>query len=195
MMISALIIPFSATIDEITLSSTGSQLVKLNARKTNQAIVDASGPRTDSIKGLQGGAGPNLDLSAMNLGPADLQFLGAVFTSFSKFIAAIRLLNLSANKCFGMKFGRHATPGQSEYTEDGWTTICDALKGTQIETLDISDIGLTPSGLTKFSNAMSAIATLSTLNLRDNETIEAADIEAIKILAPNVSIRLVSIEH
>ena len=95
MMISSLIIPFSAALDEITLSSTGSKLLVLHHTARFQAEVDASGPKTYNLKGLQGGADPNLNLSAMNLGPADLEFLCIVFTTFSKFTAALSEVDLS----------------------------------------------------------------------------------------------------
>jgi hypothetical protein len=103
-----------------------------------------------------------LDYSNQDIGPAELMMISSLIIPFS---ATIRLLNISANKCFGTKFGRHATPGESEYTEEGWTAICDAIKGTQIETLVLSDIGLNPAGLTIFSNAMPAIASLNMITV------------------------------
>jgi hypothetical protein len=167
--------PFSAAINEITISSTGSKQLSLAQADYDQARADASGPRTYTLSGLQGGADPNLNMSSLNLGSEDLQFLSTVFTSFTNFAAAIRLLNISANKCFGNYYGRHATPGQSDYSEDGWIAICDALKGTQIETLVLSDIGLTPVGLTIFSNAMSAIAAIRMVNLSANKCFGATN--------------------
>jgi hypothetical protein len=54
--------PFSATINAITMSSTG----------------DPYQPMTYTLDGLQGGADPNLDLSSKDFGPADLQVLSMV---------------------------------------------------------------------------------------------------------------------
>jgi hypothetical protein len=105
-----------------------------------------------------------LDYSDQDIGLVELMMISSL-TCIIPFSGAIRLLDISANKCFGVRRGWHATPGESEYTEDGWTATCDALKGTPIESLDISDIGLTPSGVTIFSNAMSAFATMNSLTV------------------------------
>jgi hypothetical protein len=72
-------------LNKVTISSTGS---KLSGRR-------GSGPVTYTLEGLQGGADPNLDLSSKNLGPADLQFVSVVFTSFSKFSATLSEVDLS----------------------------------------------------------------------------------------------------
>jgi hypothetical protein len=147
-------------------------------------MMAVKGTTIKSITGIIEGQ-TSIDWSGQDLKPCDMKILAADI-EFTPFSAAIRLLNISGNKCFGNYCGYHATPGRSEYTEDGWTTICDALKCTQIETLDISDIGLTSSGLTTFSNAMSAIATLSEVNL-SGATIEEGDLAALRSAAPNVS--------
>jgi hypothetical protein len=81
--------PFSATLNSITISSTGSK---------HSPYAKGSGPRTYTLEGLQGGADPNLDLSAKNLGSADVQFVSVVFTSFSKFSAALSEVNLHGAK-------------------------------------------------------------------------------------------------
>jgi hypothetical protein len=120
----------------------------------------------------------SLDYSDQGFGPGELMMISSLVMPY---IAAVQLLNISANKCFGVRNGRHARPGETEYTEDSWTTICDALKGTQIETLDLSDIGLTPSGLTIFSNAMSAIAALNELRVGTNPAIgRATGVQSIR---------------
>ena len=77
-----------AALNAITVSSTGS---KYDRRRKG------SGPITYTLEGLQGGADPNLDLSSKNLGPADLEFVSVVFTSFSKFSAAVKFLDVSKN--------------------------------------------------------------------------------------------------
>jgi hypothetical protein len=71
--------PDSGALNAITISSTGSKY---------ESWKKGSGPRTYSLEGLQGGADPNLDLSSKNLGPADLQIVSAVVTSFRKCSAA-----------------------------------------------------------------------------------------------------------
>jgi hypothetical protein len=169
---------FSAALNEITLSSPGSPL------KT----IASTGPRTYTLKGLQGGADPNVDLSSKNLGPADLQFLSTVFTSFPEFTAAMNSLNLSNNNCFRRS---QDNDGRAPWIDDqtGWIAICKTLKGNNtIETLVLCEIGARPVALSTLANAISDMAALSTVNLRDNKFIEIADIEAMKIAAPNVLI-------
>jgi hypothetical protein len=85
--------------------------------------------------------------------------------------------------------------GLIEYAEavfGGIEALCTGLPNTSIQRLNLSEIGLTPDGLTRlailFTSNTTFTAALSTLNLRDNGAIEAADIEAVKIAAPNVSI-------
>jgi hypothetical protein len=62
---------FAATLDELTLSSTCTDV--------------HTAPRPYTLKGLQGTTGSILDLSEVYLGAEDLQFLSRVFTSFPKF--------------------------------------------------------------------------------------------------------------
>jgi Ran GTPase-activating protein (RanGAP) involved in mRNA processing and transport len=321
MIISSLVMPYTAAaLNHITVDSTGSE----DLRAVHLVRFAHTGPRTYTLQGLQGDADPNLDLSSKNLGPADLQFLAIVITSFSKFtaaidqitfdgnpitgsnvkfystgniasvnnvdsdlsgceallealkisavsklsfgncfmgptalstlakfipdIAAIREMNLSMNKCFGSKDTNPGTTTNevvhdTDKDQTGWHAICKALKGTAIETLVLSDIGAGPVALSTLADAItdmaaiislnamknpigdkgiqvlcgalkatgienlnladtgmtvvgltflaadiSKMAALSTVNLCANANINVADIEAVKIAAPNVSI-------
>jgi hypothetical protein len=127
-----------------------------------------------------------LNLSDTGLSPVNLTRLANIFTSDTSFSATIRRVNLSANKCFGEKnYGReHGVDND----QTGWRAICEAFKGTAIETLVLSDIGAGPVAVSTLADAISYMAALSTVNLCDNANISVADIEAVKIAAPNVSI-------
>ena len=89
---------FTTTLNQLTVSSTAPNQIPYdytaNDYEGNWAEVDASGPKTYTLKGLQGEAEPNLDMSSLNLGIADLQLLSTVFTSFSDFTAALSEVNL-----------------------------------------------------------------------------------------------------
>jgi Ran GTPase-activating protein (RanGAP) involved in mRNA processing and transport len=130
-------------------------------------MTAVKGTNIKSITGIVEGQ-TLIDWSGQDLKPFDMKILAADI-EFTPFRDAIRLLNVSANKCFGAnEYGKHASPDETEYNEEGWTAICDALKGTQIKTLVLSDIGLTPAGLTIFLNAMSAIAAIDDITLDGN---------------------------
>jgi hypothetical protein len=88
---------FTAAINEITLSSTGSP----TEFDDYGYVIKSTGPRTYTLKGLQGGADPNLDFASKNFGAADLQFLSMVFTSFPDFTATLSDLNMMNNPNIG----------------------------------------------------------------------------------------------
>jgi hypothetical protein len=70
-----------AGLTDITIDSTG------NLKKQKK----------DTITGLQGGGANSLDLSSLDFGPADLEFLATLLTSFRSFSAGLKEVNLSTN--------------------------------------------------------------------------------------------------
>ena len=110
---------FAATLDIITLSSTG----------------DMAEQKTYSLNNLQ--AGPaSLELSFVNIGPADLCFVATVLKSFESFAARITTVDLSGNQLFGSKATHLQMAGAQDvkgrdHTIDadqtGWTEFCAAL--------------------------------------------------------------------
>ena len=72
---------FTATLNETTLSSTG----------------DMAAQKQYTLTGLPGGGNPSLDLSSLDLGPADAQFVAAVLKSFNPFATALTSLNVMRN--------------------------------------------------------------------------------------------------
>jgi serine/threonine protein kinase len=148
-----------ASMNSLTVSSTGQMGHHQQKRYT--------------LSGLQGGADPNLDLSSLNLGPADLHLLSTLLASFPNFNIAIKHVNLSSNKCFGPVaiYSRTAVPlavQNQDNDQTGWHAICQAFKGTAIETLVIYDIGAGPVALSTLADAMSEMATLNSVNVSKN---------------------------
>jgi hypothetical protein len=146
----------------------------------NTITIDSTGPthdneplRTYTLNGLQGGADPNLDLSSRYFGPDDMQFLSMVFTSFPEFTAAIKLLNIASNKCFGSKDEKDADYNtiavhDVDKGQTGWRAICEALKGTTIETLVLSDIGAGPIALSTLADAINDMAAIRLFDVSKN---------------------------
>jgi hypothetical protein len=154
-------------------------------------MTAVKGTSIKSIAGIVEGQ-TSINWSGQKLEPFDMKILAADI-KFTPFSAVIRGVNLSTNKCFGSK---NSHPGQprneiihdTDKDQTGWDAICGAFKGTAIETLVLSDIGAGPVALSTLADAISDMAALSTVNLCDNANISVADIEAVKIAAPNVSI-------
>jgi hypothetical protein len=155
----------AATLNQLIVSSTGSK--KIPNRGHNKNESDASGPRTYTLKGLQGGADPILDLSSkFFLGPADLQFLSMVFTYFKEFTPAIRELNVVVN------------PGiDAEHNLDLFEQICWVLLKIDPARLQISGIGIGPNALKRlfslFTNDSKLTAAIRALNVMNNPGIDA----------------------
>ena len=81
MLISLLVIPFSAGLNEITIDSTS----------------NLQDQKKYTINGLQGSGSSSLDLSSLNFGPADLEFLATLFTLFPSFSAVMTKIDISKN--------------------------------------------------------------------------------------------------
>jgi hypothetical protein len=93
-----------------------------------------------------------------------------LITSFPKFTAAtMKSLNLSSNKCFGQR--SRDNDGKAPWVHDvdkdqtGWRAICQAFKGTTIETLVFSDIGAGPVALPTLADAISDMAAMNSRTL------------------------------
>jgi hypothetical protein len=106
---------FSAAMNSLTVLSTG------NMREQ----------KVYTLSGLQGGSEPILDLSSLNLGPADMQLLSTLFTTFPNFIAAVRLLDVSKNKI----------------GSEGATALIEAVLNSDIESIVIGPKRTTINGL------------------------------------------------
>jgi hypothetical protein len=92
---------FTAAMNSLTISSTGNMEKKY------------------TLHGLQGEAEPNLDLSSLNLGPTDLQFLSTLLTSFPEFTAAMHSINVMKNLI----------------GDDGLAALMSTVKGTNINSI------------------------------------------------------------
>ena len=97
------------------------------------------------FEALKACAMEHLDISGVELGPAGLTLLSAMLAPGTLFSAAMKSLNLSANKLFGQR--SRDNDDRPPYVHDvdkdqtGWRAICQAFKGTSIETLVIVDVG------------------------------------------------------
>ena len=133
----------------------------------------------------------HLPIGGIGAGPDALKRLATLFTPDSEFTAAIRGVNLANNDAITGKRSKD-NDGQAPwiYGEEmkGFTKLCQLMSSSPIEELNVSGCEITPTSLSTLAKFISDSAALSTLNLCDNANINVADIEAVKIAAPNVSI-------
>jgi hypothetical protein len=111
--------------------------------------------------------GTNLDLRDTGLDPDSIRTLAELMPG----MAAVRLLNVSFNNCFGTQNKASYDPTQVhdvDKDQTGWRKICEALKGTAIETLVFSDIGAGPVALSTLAEAISDMAAVNELLLSGN---------------------------
>jgi hypothetical protein len=152
---------FAATLDIITLSSTG----------------DMAEQKTYSLNNLQ--AGPaSLELSFVNIGPADLCFVATVLKSFESFATRITTVDVSGNQLFGSKATHLQIAGAQDvkgrdHTIDadqtGWTAFCAALSSQHcpLKRLSAADVGMGPVGLAQLAKL--PMAEMAVLNLSLNK--------------------------
>jgi hypothetical protein len=108
-----------------------------------------------------------LVLSDIGAGPVALSTLADAMSG----MGAIKLLNIASNNCFGTQDkGRYDSTKVRAVDKDqtGWRAICEALKGTTIETLVFSDIGAGPVALSTLADAMSDIGAVNEILLDKN---------------------------
>jgi hypothetical protein len=149
----------AATLNTITLSSTGDMVEQ----------------KTYSLNNLQ--AGPaSLELSFVNLGPADLCFVATVLKSFESFAARITTVDVSGNQLFGSKATHLQIAGAQDvkgrdHTIDadqtGWTEFCAALNSQHcpLKRFSAADIGMGPVGLAQLAKLPMAEMTVLNLSL------------------------------
>jgi hypothetical protein len=119
-----------------------------------------------------------------------MNILATTLAEATPFSATMKSLNLSSNKCFGQR--SRDNDGGAPWVHDvdmdqtGWRAICQAFKGTTIETLVLSDIGAGPVALPTLADAISDMAALSEVNL-SGAHINESDIVALRSAAPNIS--------
>ena len=115
-------------------------------------------------------------------------------STLAKFIpdmAAMKNLRLDGNSITGSKYKRGGKKyGVEEYDCDlaGISALCEAMKTSSISILSLADCEIGVNGISTLAKFIPDITALSTVNLCDNANINVADIEAVKIAAPNVSI-------
>eukprot|EP01050_Picozoa_sp_SAG11_P024507 SAG11_NODE_5235_length_1621_cov_1.958607_1_plen_143_part_00 len=100
-----------------------------------------------------------LDLSGWGLGPSSLRVLATqVFTRANEFSPGLVEVVISGNKCFGAKVSLWASGNPKDdhgihlvdENQTGWNTLCEAMKGSSLQKLGFSDIGIGPIGMKTF---------------------------------------------
>eukprot|EP01047_Picozoa_sp_COSAG01_P023359 COSAG01_NODE_1411_length_10408_cov_6.595402_3_plen_1024_part_00 len=112
-----------------------------------------------------------VNLSDCHLGPASMPELAKVFRDAD---AAVKKVVISHNFVFGSK-----DKGQWDKTQvhdidadqSGWSALCDALPGSPVEELDVTDVGMGVTGVTSLAKAMSAGAASVEVVILDGNTI------------------------
>eukprot|EP01049_Picozoa_sp_SAG25_P010992 SAG25_NODE_1274_length_3426_cov_2.050496_3_plen_439_part_01 len=103
-----------------------------------------------------------LNVSNCGLGPTAMPELAKLVCDAS---AVLKKVTLSQNKLFGVnRHGRHTIDAD----QSGWAALCDALPSSQVEGLDVTDVGMGVKGVTSLAKAMSAGAVLEAVNLDGN---------------------------
>ena len=170
MMISS-VMQFNAGLNDITIDSTG----------------NLQNQKKYTIIGLQGGGASSLDLSSLNFGPADLEFLATLLTSFPSFNAGMTRIDLSSNDAITGKRSED-NDGQAPwiYGEEmaGFTAFCESLKSSAVTELNIAGCRLGPAAMLTLSPAMSAIALLSQVNLSSNKCFNVESVKALADVIP-----------
>lgn len=118
-------VPLWFGLNEITVSSTG----------------DMRSQQSFTLMGLQEGCTQTLELADSGIGPADLQFLGAVFASFARFGAKLKEVDLSTNPISSSESEEKWMAGPRDFT--GLYAMCTELPST-VSTLLLENCQLEP---------------------------------------------------
>ena len=139
------------------------------------AAVEASS--VGSICGIVEGQ-TSVDWSNQNFSPFDCKIIAADF-GFRRFIAVVKKIALSNNFLFGSKRFNKRTIHNVDADQSGWSALCDALPGSPVEELDVSDIGMGGNGVTSLAKATSSMAVLNSLAVGSNPIGDEAMIQLL----------------
>jgi hypothetical protein len=125
------------------------------------------------------------DISNTECGVSTMIKLAAILSGESKFKAAVKTISLSENKLFGHnQHDQHSI----DVDQSGWSKLCDALPGSQLESLGLAGVGMGPKGVTSLIKAMSAMTMLTELDISMNR-IGSADANFLARAIPSLSLR------
>ena len=120
------------------------------------------------LEAMKTSAIAKLSISDCDIGPKGLMTSAPLISV----IPALSEVNVSQNKCFGSKGNGKATYSPEykvihdiDKDQSGWTAFCEALPGTKIEKLILSDIGIGPLGLTTLAKFTPDSPALNTITL------------------------------
>eukprot|EP01047_Picozoa_sp_COSAG01_P066733 COSAG01_NODE_9272_length_2496_cov_4.721736_1_plen_757_part_01 len=107
-----------------------------------------------------------LNISNCGLGPRAMVELSKLVRDAS---AVLKKVTLSNNFLFGSKDdGWGGNDHDVDADQSGWSAMCDALPGSPVEELDVTDVGMGVTGVTSLAKAISSMAAVTALNVISN---------------------------
>eukprot|EP01050_Picozoa_sp_SAG11_P001689 SAG11_NODE_76_length_18005_cov_6.523958_13_plen_1375_part_00 len=109
-----------------------------------------------------------LDFSDQDLGPAEIMLISAAIPTTPGLVEVV----ISTNKCFGSKDkGKYDKTQIYDIDKDqsGWIALCEAVKGSTIEKLGFSDIGMGPVGMKTLAETIPTTPGLAEVVISDNK--------------------------
>ena len=115
---------------------------------------------------MKGSGIQKLGFADIGLGPIGMKTLAATIPTTPGVVEGV----ISGNKCFGEGKYQSGDPnGQHDIDKDqsGWSALCESFKGTSIQKLGMTDIGIGPIGITTLADTIPTICLFYTSDAAD----------------------------